>query len=494
MVNDQFQEMGRRWLAGYNFKNFNCRCPDEVKHRENHQTGVCTGIWFNEKQKAFVNAKERFVLVSGGFASGKTTGFIVKLWLLCMMFPGNRILLGRKSRQDVERATLPDIIDIFPSGTYEHKVGPGKILFANGSEIIFYGLDALQSGNGDDIKKAEQAIKGLNLGAFFIDQLEEIELKVFEKLDGRLRRNVPFRQGNFTTNPANFWAYDYFKANPRAGTRLIQASMLDNKDNLPQDYLESQLSKGEMYIRRYVYGEWTPDVLIAGTVFGEMAQKDQAFHVKAPIREIGGIKVYVEPTNHEYQIGVDPSTGAEDPCSIVVVDKFSGEVVATFSGYVPTNVITAKTIVLAEMYSKSKKPLVVPEATGVGQAFVEDLKKQWSHIYEREVFSRREKKEIDKLGFYTNYATKIQLIENMRKLFDSRWPKIREKAILDEMQTFIYTDEARKQGAGAQGGYHDDRVMATMLAFWNLKFVPIKEKNLLETRQEKRKTIRYQYQ
>lgn len=472
----QYEEIGRKWLQGYDIESFG-------------------DIKLNEKQKAFVNCRKRYALMSGGFASGKTTGFIIKMWLLCMMFPGNRVLLGRKTRQDVERATLPDILDIFPEGTYEHKVGPGKIIFPNGSEIIFFGLDAMQSGSGQDIKKAEQAIKSLNLGAVFIDQLEEIEFKVFEALSGRLRRNVPFQQMNFTTNPANFWAYDYFKVNPRDNTALIETSMMDNKENLSADFINDQLSKPKRYVDRYVYGLWTPDVLVEGSVFDEEYIKEQKLYVRKPLREIGGIQIFVEPTDHVYQIGVDPSTGAEDPCGIKVVDTENGDLVASYRGYVPNNVQVEKTVQLAMMYAKVKKPTVIPEVTGIGQAFVEELKKVYDHIYEREVFSKRERKTIDKLGFSTNYSTKLQIIENMRNLFQAKFPRIYDNEVIREMETFIWSDEAKKKGAGAQNGYHDDQIMSTMLAYWNVRPVTVRERNIWDrlNRQKKSKVVKYNY-
>lgn len=472
-----YEELGKQWAAGkVDIEDFN-------------------GIVLNDKQKEFVNSRSRYTLVSGGFASGKTTGFIVKLYLLSVFFPGNRILLGRKTRQDVERATLPDILDVFPEGTYEHKVGPGKIVFPNGSEIIFFGLDAMQNGAGQDIKKAEQAIKSLNLGAVFIDQLEEIEFRVFEALSGRLRRNVPFQQMNFTTNPANFWAYDYFKVNPRPNTKLIQTSMLDNKANLSQSFIDDQLAKDKLYVRRYVYGEWDDTTMVQGSVFAEEYAKEQAGYVKAPIRSIDGIEIFHEPVLHEYQIGVDPSQGEVDPCGIKVVDKDTGELVASYRGYVPTAVQVEKTVQMALMYSLKKKPLVVPESTGAGQAFVEGLKMLYDRIYEREVFSQRESKTTEKLGFNTNYATKTQLIEHMKLLFSKHFPKIRDKVTVDEIYKFIYSDEARMKGAGAQNGYHDDQIFATMLAYWKVEPKTVRETKLqnLLTRQTKKKVLQYTY-
>lgn len=491
---EAYEELGSKWLTGkVLIESFNCGCPNKDVHRENRIGGKCEGFWLNPKQLKYVNSKSAEILISGGYRSGKTIAMIIKMYLLSMFFPGNRILLGRKTISDLESATLPAVFDVFPKGTYNYRAGPGIIEFPNGSQILMYALDT--SVSGDDTKRGTQPIKGLDLGGVFIDQLEEVAELMYEHASGRLSRNVPFHQMCSTTNPANFWAHSRFKQKPRKGTELIETGMIDNRENLPDGFIEQQLEKGEMYVRRFVYGEWSPDVLVEGVVFTSDIQKEQKLWAKPPIRELGGIKIFKEPDkNHSYQIGIDPSIGATDPCAIVVVDKVTGETVATYTAFVPTNVITMKAVILADMYTTEKKPLIIPEATGVGQALVEDLKKQYDHIYEREVFSKRENKTVDKLGFYTNYATKIQLIDGMTKLFQARWPKLLNKEIQDEMQTFTWTDEANKKGAGAQDNYHDDMLMATMLAYWGLKPVTYKQRNVLENSQKPAARITYQYQ
>lgn len=490
----QYEALGARWLADeVEIESFNCACGDKDTHDLRKKDNACSGYWFNDKQKAFINSKSPELLISGGFRSGKTVAMIIKMWLLSMFFPGNRILLGRKTRSDIDSATLPAVFDVFPSGTYEYRAGPGIIEFVNGSQILLYGLDMQVS--GDDTKKSSQKVKGLDLGGVFIDQLEEVDQKMYEQLSGRMSRNVPFHQMGSTTNPANFWAYDYFKANPRKGTEYIETGMIDNRDNLPDGFIEQQLTRGDMYVRRFVYGEWTPDVLVEGTVFGEDIVKQQNLLIKQPVRILDGIKIFKEPEQHIYQIGVDPSIGATDPCGITVVDTETGDVVATYSGFVNTDAIVEKTVQLAMMYSLVKKPLIIPEATGVGQALVESLKKVYDKIYEREVFNQRDRQTTKKLGFYTNYATKIQLIENFKVLSQKKFPKVRDQAYVDELKTFVYTDEAAQKGAGAQRGFHDDRVMSMLLAYWNVEAKSIREKNLLDriTRQNKRKMVEYKY-
>jgi hypothetical protein len=138
-----------------------------------------------------------FCLNSGGFGSGKSLALYIKLILMCKCFPNNKVLLGRKTMSDIERAILPELFELMPSSWYTYEVKKGLITFSNNSQIILFGLDAMQSGGIADIKKAQQKLKSLNLGAYFIDQLEEVEYEVIEVLNSRLRRNdVPVRQGN----------------------------------------------------------------------------------------------------------------------------------------------------------------------------------------------------------------------------------------------------------------------------------------------------------
>lgn len=405
--------------------------------------------------------------------SGKTVAMIAKMWLLAMFFPGNRILLGRKTLSDIETATMPAIEDVFPAGSYVYRPGKHMIEFPNGSQILLYGLDT--SVSGDDTKKAAQKIKGLDLGAVFIDQLEEVSELMYKQLVGRMSRDVPFHQTCSTTNPANFWAYDHFKVAPskseelKKSRRLIETGMQDNEDNLPDGFIESQRENGELYWRRFVLGEWSPDTIVDGTVYDPEHLERMRHQVQDPIRESGGIKIFEEPDKQIYQIGVDPSVGSSDPGHIKVISIDTGHEVACFSGYVPTQQLVNKAITLANMYNVLKDPLIIPEVTGIGESFVEELRKRYDKIYIREVYNDRERRKTKKLGFSTNYATKMQLIEHFRKQLAKKFPKIRDKSTFEEFQVFTYRDEAASKGASAPDGYHDDAVMATLLAFWGVE-------------------------
>jgi len=438
-----------------------------------------------------------FCLASGGFGSGKSLALYIKMVLLCKCFPGNRVLMGRKTLSDIDRAVLPELFGLMPPTWYEHRVKDGLINFDNGSQIILFGLDAMQSGGVADIKKAQQKLKSLNLGAYFIDQLEEVEYEVFEVLNSRLRRtDVPFRQGNMDCNPANFWAYHQFKLkqkwggeawsdDPASNSKLFETSMLYNP-HLPGDYIRKQLSMGDDYIRRFVLGEWSTDVLLKGSVFAkEHIQWLQTLR-KPPIANEEGCEIYEMPrTGLEYRMGVDPSEGVVDPSSISVISS-EGRKVAKFNGKVPIQGLADR---VKFLYYKYHKPLIVPESNSSGTALIREIRDL--RIYRRRQLEYKTDIETEKLGFRTSWDSKSQLIDHFQKLLRSKIPKIHDEKTIEQMKSFMWSNEATKQGAGAARGFHDDDVMSTLLAFWDFNPERVEQIQVAQTKPVPKRRFQY---
>ena len=171
----------------------------------------------------------------------------------------------------------------------------------------------------------------------------------------------------------------------------------------------------------------------------------------------------------EYQIGVDPSTGSVDPSSISVVSA-RGDKVAKYNGFITIPGLIEK---VKFLYRKYGKPRIIPEANASGMALLEGIKDL--RVYRRMVYNIREKKETQKLGFYTNYQTKQALISHFQDLVRYGQAKIYDEKTIEEFKTFVWSPEARQKGAGAERNYHDDDVMSTLLAFWD--FSPEKARN-----------------
>jgi hypothetical protein len=513
---DNFVEIGKAILAGKKIQELTLN-GKEFKFNYAYEEFVDTALksgWPLEEAEKYAKEYEakkvdgfsvqsRFIsdfasdycLNSGGYGSGKSTALYIKLILFCKCFPGNRVLLGRKTLSDIDRAVLPELFDLMPKKWYEHRVKDGLINFDNGSQIILFGLDAMQSGTVADIKKAQQKLKSLNLGAYFIDQLEEVELAVIDVLNSRLRRKeVPFRQGNSDCNPANFWAYHQFKQkqkmeddqwvpDPDTQSALYEASMLQNP-HLPWDYIRKQLNMDSAYVQRFVRGEWTTDVLLKGTVFAKEHIRKLETMVKPPLEIKEGCEIFEKPSFGEiYQIGVDPSEGVVDPSSVSVVSG-SGKKVAKFNGYVTIPELADKIKMLYYLYNK---PLVIPEVNK--SSILEHIKDL--RIYRRRQHDYKENKETEKLGFMTSWSSKEALITHFQELLRTSVPKIYDRKTIEEMKSFTWTNEASMQGASASRGFHDDDIMSTLLAFWDMKPKRVEEIKVARSRPQSKKRFQY---
>jgi len=458
------ERLGSLWVKGYEIKEYSLGNKKIV---------------FNDSQLKFINSKKRFCLNVGGYGSGKSLALYIKMILCCLCYPNNTVLLGREHLSDIDLTILPDLFNLMKKSWYHHRVKDGIIQFFNGSKILLFGLAALQEGSLADIKKAQQKLKSLNLGQYFVDQLEEVEKEVFVSLNSRLRKTeVPFRQGNMTCNPANFWAYDYFKVNPTKDVFVVQSSMLDNRENLPEDFLEEQLSHDERYVKRYVHGIWTPEILTDKAVFAQ--EHIKRFKPRPPIKVEEGCEIWEEPRGLKYQIGVDPSEGVVDPSSVSVISE-EGVKVAKFNGKVPVYALAEKVRFLYEKYGR---PLIIPEVNASGQALLLQIRDL--NVYRRRIYEEKYDRETEKLGWKTSYQTKEALISNFQEALRQNFPKIYDKKTINEFKTFVWSDSARHKGAGAQRGFHDDDVMSTLLGFWGFSPKAMEKKMIRLMRQRSR--------
>lgn len=458
---------------------------------------------FSPKQSEFIsNMKDKFQLFSGGRGCGKSLALCVKMYVICKGYPGIRVLLGRKHISDIEKTTLQDLFRLMPPSEYEYRVKDGLINFKNGSQIVLMGLDAMQSGDIGDMKKAQQKTKSMNIGAYFLDQLEEIEYDVFQALNDTMRmtnaeHDYP-RIGCMTTNPANFWGYHYFKLDERMDedgnwipkkekdSILLEGSMLDNADNLPADFIKDRMNREESFVRRYVYGEWNMDVLTKGSVFAKEHIRELELMRKPTVAIEEGCEIYEQPRpNVEYRMGVDPSEGIVDPSSISVIDS-RGAKVAKFNGMLPTQGVSDK---VKYLYYKYRKPLIICERNAAGAALIREIRDL--RLYKHKRTDEKWDKETERLGFRTSWESKQELIDHFQKLLRNRIPKIYDKKTIEEMKTFLWSNDATSQGAGASRGFHDDDIMSTMLAYWDWN--PQKTENILFAQTKTPIKRRFQY-
>ena len=199
-------------------------------------------------------------LYQGGYGSGKTfCGSLLGL-LLALKYDGITGLVGALTYPLVRDTTLKQYFEHldnmgFRAGYhYDFKSAESKLVFKNGSEILFRHMEE------------PNKLKSLNLGFIELEEMSDIPESTFKMLLGRLRQTIKpewkekdFRYRLFGhTNPESSkgWIYKYFVEEKQDNYRLIQAPTTQNKF-LANDFVESLKSAYDPeYYRINVLGEF----------------------------------------------------------------------------------------------------------------------------------------------------------------------------------------------------------------------------------------------
>lgn len=180
-----------------------------------------------------------------------------------------------------------------------------------------------------------------------------------------------------------------------------------------------------------------------------------------------------------YVAGIDPSEGGGgDNAVISVWNAYTGEQAAEFA----TNRVQPKdlgriSMVIGKFYNNA---FLVPEINSMGVALVDTIKEKYYNIYMREVFDNRTKETTKKIGWRTTGTSKPMLVADLEESVRDQSMKVRSGELLKELKTFVQTDEADKNGYGAEGSNKDDRVMAAGLARQGIKHLPKMKKPTTE--------------
>ena len=177
--------------------------------------------------------------------------------------------------------------------------------------------------------------------------------------------------------------------------------------------------------------------------------------------------------NFQYLIGADPSTGeGSDPSAMVVWCVNTREQVAEFSGKVLPNTFAKMVDYVGRAYNNA---LVVPERTGLGSSFCQDLNNMvcYPNLYRQEMVTAKKTK-FGKVGFPTSPSTKPTLNKTMLDFLvpsaeweageaeDSGCFKIRSTRLKKEFEIYVNLSP-QKTGAEPGTGNHDDLVISSAL-------------------------------
>lgn len=269
----------------------------------------------HEKQQEFIGADEREQLFGGAKRGGKSHGGSQKATLLSEMFPGNRGLIYRQNLTDLKDSTLTTFFQVCPPELIrQHHQGDRKIIFKNGSTILYRGV-----GDERDLEK----VKGMGLGWMWGDEPSEIEEPTYLMLLGQFDWQLPSGRrppymSLLTCNPEPGWVKKRFIDNleqdkdenfltfKAAKDRIFIPSVPSDNPYLPPDYVQWLLDNFPVeWVKKYVRGSWN---VSEGQVYKEFDKKTHLVSGHPPLRELklfGAIDVATTGVTTLLIVGVD---------------------------------------------------------------------------------------------------------------------------------------------------------------------------------------------
>lgn len=257
--------------------------------------------YLEPKQIAFLRADEDEVVYSGGYGGGKTLMVCLKA-VLRAQHPRAVEVLCRANGRDVADTILPTLFEgsgstpaILQPGTYAWNKAESsvRLISPDGAPlglIRYRGLGAVQQSNLDRMR-----FRGQNVTGVGIDQLEEIGVKQYNNVLGRVRVMDAglTRQVYGSANPSapSHWiaqrfgiksshvptSSPYIRTEQHVGGKKIRllAVMTSPAENphLPADYLARLATFAGVERDRYVLGKW---VASEGVVYDNFVR---ALHV-----------------------------------------------------------------------------------------------------------------------------------------------------------------------------------------------------------------------
>lgn len=267
------------------------------------------GLQFHPLQPDFILAPEFEVCAVGGMGAGKTYAACVASIRHAARFPGARVLIARKTYDELVRSTKKQFFDIVERKglrayfdrprNWDYREGTNYARMVNGSEFIFSNLES-------DIDKH----KNVEYSFVFIDQVEEVDFEVYQILLVRCRAANVHHRDRHVLSVANdegdnwirsrFLTYEQPHGRPprNASRRLIRGSSLDNP------YLDAG-ARAQLFAM--------PTELQARYIYATMAAGTSRL-----IPELRIIEPFEVPRHWPRWVGVDPARSTGVTCAIWV--------------------------------------------------------------------------------------------------------------------------------------------------------------------------------
>ena len=417
----------------------------------------------------------RYLVLKGGAGSGKSIFAGRKLLERVTLEPNHRWLVCRKVARTLRESCFAQlrgqIAESYADCGAQINKGDISISFANGSEIIFAGLD-----------DAEKLKSIYDITGIWIEEASELQEQDFNQLDIRLRGETAYyKQIILSFNPisSTHWLKRRFFDRPDERVKIHESTYKDNKflDDEAIRTLEGFKGTDDYYYMVYALGQWG---ITGKTVFdarklteriasapkpiavGYMGYENDGLTLTKPVFSEDGqgdIQIFKQPEKGvPYVIGADTAGEGSDAFVGQVIDNRDGRQVAILRMVCDEDVFAHQLFALGLYYNTA---LVGIETNFSTYPVREFERLRYPRQYVRETIDNYTHKPRQAYGFVTNAKTRPVVIAEFVKAFRDDPEIVCDSTTLDEMTTFVRNEDYRPE---AEAGAHDDCVMAMAIA------------------------------
>lgn len=234
----------------------------------------------NEKQRAFLLAREKYIAFGGARGGGKSWAVRVKAALLCLRYPGIKTLIVRKTYKELQNNHIEQLRGML-HGIARYNKSDKLFTFGNGSTIAF-GYCACDS-DMDQYQGAEYDV-------IFLDEATQLDEMWIRKITACVRGVNAFpKRVYYTCNPGGR-GHGYIKRlfidrqfepdETPEEYRFIQALATDNKALMAQqpDYIKQLQALPPKLRQAWLYGAWD---IFEGQFFEEFRREPSRADIEA---------------------------------------------------------------------------------------------------------------------------------------------------------------------------------------------------------------------
>lgn len=426
--------------------------------------------------------RHRYLVLCGGGGSGKSIFAGRKVLERVTSEPGHRFLVCRKVAKTLRQSCFQQLIsqarEHYPEAGLKINKSDMLLSFANGSVIIFAGLD--------DVEKLKSIY---DITGIWVEEASELDEGDFNQLDIRLRTDFPYYlQIILSFNPISImhWLKKRFfdRKDPRARTH--RSTYKDNRFLIREsiETLEAFKDTDPYYYTVYCLGEWG---VTGKTVFDaqKIMERLTFLHKNNPViaqgrfkyklaeDEIhimeweweddpdGPVRIYEQPgKGRPYVIGGDTAGDGSDWFTGQVLDNITGKQAAVLRHQYDEDTYAQQMYCLGMYYNAA---LIGPEVNFSTYPVKLLSKMGYRRLYVRQMEDNFTGRIKNAFGFRTDKTTRQVVLGNLIQLMREHIGYISDETTLLEMLTFVRNEEQRPE---AEAGAHDDTIMALAIAYY----------------------------